>query len=1090
MKKFSVEEQPSYNLSQNRYCTRPTVGILSHGFSGDPMWAGAAQFARQRDVNLLGFAGGILRSHAGFEARGNVLFDLVNLQNVDGLIIAGILGHYIGAKKLKEFCQRYSDIPIVSLEVPLPGIPSVLLDFYHGMREVLAHLIETHGYRHIAFIRSPEESATGEERYHAYIDALAEYEIPFDPELVAPGSFFAPSGTEAVELLLDARKLHIEAIVAANDYMALDAMQALQARGVRVPEDIAVVGFDNQKETRVVTPPLTTAQLRERELGQKAVEVLLDMLEGKNVPEQVILPTKLVVRQSCGCPSLAVKQAVSEAVGEPVALASLERLSDSFAAEINTEPPGGFLSTLKELLREAGADGRNMAAWSNSLSSLRRQVLSSLESLDVLTKAEDLLHQARILIGESAEREQAHQSMQVEQEFIALREIGQALITTFDVPELMDILAQELPKIGIPACCLALYEHDSTSSEEARHFPSEFCRLMLAYNEHTRFPLEIGGKRVLSAELVPTELLSGDRRRTMIVEALYFREEQLGFFVFEEGVKNIVTRTAHLVGTPGENPLRGEISNALQGALLVQQIKAHSEEILQYRDHLEELVKKRTTELARSNARLHEEIIERRRMEHAVRVSEQQYRMLAENVMDGLVIVQNGRLILANKVFADMTGYPPEHFDMADPETIFHALDKDMIQSWFEQESPAAIPVLECRTELITKGGRTIWTEVKQTAIVWNGQPARLLTIRDITDRKLREQRLEEERARLEEENLSLKSSIRERYRFGALVGKSLAMQRVYELLVSAAPSDVNVLISGESGTGKELIARTIHQVGRRKSQAFVPVNCASIPDTLFEREFFGHHKGAFTGADRNKPGFFDRAHQGILFLDEVTELSPGAQAKLLRVLQDGEYTPLGSNSPKQADVLIVAATNKDYQQEIRQGRLRKDFFYRICVVVIDVPPLRERKDDLPLLIEYFLEHYRQKQEQVSGQVLQDLPFDQTMLPAELVEALYTYDWPGNIRELQNLLQRYLVTRNLNAVLLSLGGNPRTFTTTNTEANDFSDKLSLPELVENLEKQHIREALTQTNGHIEKAAKILGVPRSSLYRKVKQYQLY
>ena len=458
--------------------------------------------------------------------------------------------------------------------------------------------------------------------------------------------------------------------------------------------------------------------------------------------------------------------------------------------------------------------------------------------------------------------------------------------------------------------------------------------------------------------------------------------------------------------------------------------------------------------------------------------------------MDGLVIVQNGRLILANKVFADMTGYPPEHFDMAEPETIFHTLDKETMQSWFEHENPVATPVLQCRTELITKDGRRIWTELKQTAIVWDGQPARLLTIRDITDRKLREQRLEEERARLEEENLNLKSTIRERYRFGALVGKSLAMQRVYELLVSAAPSDVNVLIIGESGTGKELIARTIHQVSRRKSQAFVPVNCASIPDTLFEREFFGHHKGAFTGADRNKPGFFDRAHQGILFLDEVTELSPGAQAKLLRVLQDGEYTPLGSNSPKQADVLIVAATNKDYQQEIRQGRLRKDFFYRICVVVIDVPPLRERKDDLPLLIEYFLEQYRQKQEQVSGQIPQNLPFDQTMLPAELVEALYAYDWPGNIRELQNLLQRYLVTRNLNAVLLSLGGAPRALSSTNTMASNVSDKLSLPELVENLEKQHIREALTQTDGHIAKAAKILGVPRSSLYRKVKQYQLY
>lgn len=1080
------------NSPENPLSMRPTLGILSHGFSGDPMWTGAAQFARQRDVNLIGFAGGILGSHAGFEAQGNVLFDLVNAQNVAGLIIAGILGHSIGAKKLYEFCQRYHNIPMVSLEVPLPGIPCVSLDFYQGMREVVTHLLEVHGYRRIAFIRSPEESVTGEDRYRAYTDSLDEYDIPFDPNLVAPGTFFAPSGAEAVHLLLDTRKLHIEAIVAANDYMALDAMQALQTRGIRVPEDIAVVGFDEQKETGVVTPPLTTAQLREHELGQRAVELLLDVLEGKEVPEEVILPTKLVVRQSCGCPSFAMEQAAVRTItadNEPIEIACTDHLFDRFMAEIRNGTPGIFVATLKELLRQAGTNGRSITTWNHVISDLRRQALASLESVELLTRAEDLLHQARILIGEGAEREQAYQSMQVEQDFIALRGIGQALITTFDVPELMDILAQELPRIGIPACYLALYENDAESAKEAARFPSEWSNLVLAYNEHGRIQIEPEGRRFFSSRLVPDDMLSDDKRRTMIVEALYFREKQLGFFIFEEGVENIVTRTAHLVGTPGENPLRGEISSALQGAILVQQIQAHSEEILQYRDHLEELVKKRTAELARSNARLHDEIIERRRVEQALRVSEQQYRLLAENVMDGLVIVQNDKLILANKVFADMTGYPPEHFDMADSINIFHALDKDAMQARLERETGTRFPVSQWHTELITKDGCTLWVEIKQTRIVWDGQPALLLTIRDITDRKIRERRLEEERARLEEENLSLKSSIRERYRFGPLVGKSPAMQRVYELLASAAPSDVNVLISGESGTGKELIARTIHQVGRRKSQPFVPVNCASIPDTLFEREFFGHHKGAFTGADRNKPGLFDRAHQGILFLDEVTELSPGAQAKLLRVLQDGEYTPLGSNNPKKADVLIVAATNKEYQQEIKQDRLRKDFFYRICVVVIDVPPLRERKDDLPLLIEYFLEQYHQKHTQVHGNVSQNLPFDQTMLPAELVKSLYTYDWPGNIRELQNILQRYLVTGNLQAVLPSLGGSPRSFSHSTTESGIFSEQFNLPELIRSLEKQHIQAALTQTGGHIVKAAKILGFPRSSLYRKIKQYQL-
>jgi transcriptional regulator with PAS, ATPase and Fis domain len=361
------------------------------------------------------------------------------------------------------------------------------------------------------------------------------------------------------------------------------------------------------------------------------------------------------------------------------------------------------------------------------------------------------------------------------------------------------------------------------------------------------------------------------------------------------------------------------------------------------------------------------------------------------------------------------------------------------------------------------------------------------LTIRDITERKRREQRLEEERARLEEENLNLKSTIKDRYRFGSLVGKSRVMQRVYELLVNAAAAEVNVWLCGESGTGKELIARTLHQVSRRKTQTFVPVNCASIPETLFEREFFGHCKGAFTGADRNTPGLFDQAHQGILFLDEVTELSPGTQAKLLRVLQDGEYTPLGSTTPRQADVVIVAATNKKCQEEIAQGRLRKDFFYRLGIIEIAVSPLRDRKEDLALLIEYILEEYQKKQAQVQGSVSPDLPTDQTMLPGELVQALYAYDWPGNVRELQNVLHRYLVTRDLDTVLPLLG----TAGSFRTVAPPYAEDLppTLPEAVRTLEKRMITHMLAQTSYRIGKTAEQLGMPMRTLQYKIKKYQL-
>ncbi|PIE31433.1 hypothetical protein CSA56_18325 [candidate division KSB3 bacterium] len=532
-------------------------------------------------------------------------------------------------------------------------------------------------------------------------------------------------------------------------------------------------------------------------------------------------------------------------------------------------------------------------------------------------------------------------------------------------------------------------------------------------------------------------------------------------------------------------PLRdehGEVIGIFGISRDITTLKQTEGELARYREHLEDIVKERTTELTLSNKRLEQEITERTQAEHALRVSEQQYRLLAENVKDGIGIVQKDKLMFANHAFAAMTGYSLKQLLGTDPARLFP-----------DQASPSSV-TLEDHTEihrtarqaeLKMENMRNIWTEIEQTAIVWNSHPALLLTVRDITARKRQEQRLEQERARLESENRHLKSTIKDRYRFGPLVGKSQVMQKVYELLVNAAAAEVNVWLCGESGTGKELIAHTLHQVSRRKSQAFIAVNCASIPESLFEREFFGHQKGAFTGADRSTAGLFDRAHQGTLFLDEVTELSPGSQAKLLRVLQDGVYTPLGSIHPKTADVVIIAATNKNCREEIRQGRLRKDFFYRIGVIEISVAPLRDRKEDLSFLLEHLLEEYRQKQIRVQGSDMpSNFPIDQTMLPPEIVRAFYAYDWPGNVRELQNVLQRYLATRDPHPVLSLLGASV-------SQTVSYAENLppTLPEAVRTLEKRMITHMLGQTQNRIGKTAEQLGMPVRTLQYKIKKYQL-
>jgi PAS domain S-box-containing protein len=868
-----------------------------------------------------------------------------------------------------------------------------------------------------------------------------------------------------------------------------------------VPDDVAVAGHNdaghnNGDETRWVRAPLTTIPNPAYEMGRQGAEAVLAKIAGAAVPDTIVIPAQLIVRQSCGCLNPAVVQAGTEVVMSADELPGAEaftihreaivramvqavgttpyagdqagRLFDAFAANLNGPVQDAFLTALHQVLTTDGP----IAVWQNALSELRRHVRPHLKTDALALQAETLWHQARVIIGEMAQRFQDFQALQTAHHAQALRELEQALISTFDVQELMDTLVEGLPRVGIAQCFLSLYE------DPAR--PMEWARLMLAYDETGRVALEPIGRRFLSRRLVPDELWPLEKGFNLVAEALYFHEQQLGFILFKvDPREGVVYET-----------LRGEISSALQGALLMQRVQHHAAEIdakntelRRHQNHLQERIAERTAEITQINACLRDEIVERKRVEQVLLVNEQQYRLLAENNKDGLVIVQANRIVFVNKALAAMFSTSVDRLLQSDPRALFSDGAQCLLAGDVETEavgSPRQI-------ELVTNTGRTIWTEIAQTTIVWNTQNALLLTIRNINQSKLRELRLEAERVRLRQENLLFKSAIVDRCRFGHLIGKSAIMQQVYDLIISAASSDANVLIAGESGTGKELIARTIHQVSWRKAHPFVPVNCASIPETLFEREFFGHRKGTFTGADRDTPGLFDKAHRGTLFLDEVSELTPATQAKLLRVLQDGQYTPLGSATPKQADVLIVAATNKNCQEEIAHGRLREDFFYRIGVIELAVPPLRDRKDDLPVLIEHILEQYRQRQLKIHGKLPEDVPADHSMLPGEFIRMLYVYDWPGNVRELQNVLQRYLATRDLPTILSALGGtaHPRSI----AQREQPAARLTLSEALKALERQMIAEAWERTYHHIGKTAELLGMPRRTLQNKLIKYQL-
>ncbi|WP_456385242.1 sigma-54-dependent transcriptional regulator [Desulfolithobacter sp.] len=327
----------------------------------------------------------------------------------------------------------------------------------------------------------------------------------------------------------------------------------------------------------------------------------------------------------------------------------------------------------------------------------------------------------------------------------------------------------------------------------------------------------------------------------------------------------------------------------------------------------------------------------------------------------------------------------------------------------------------------------------------------------------------------LREENAQLRERLGEKFDFGNIIGRSSGMQRVFETLSLVAPSDATVLITGESGTGKELIAGALHQNSLRKDGPFIKVNCAALHESLLESELFGHERGAFTGAERQRKGRFEQAHRGTLFLDEIGDMSLQTQAKILRVIQEGEFERLGSSQSVKVDVRLVAATHKNLQQMVEEGTFRQDLFFRLSVVPIELPPLRERPEDIPALADYFLKKYAKKNRK-----------DIRRFHPQVLMLLGRHDWPGNIRELENTVER--------AVILCLGEQitPR----------ELSPHLLPEDMAPNLEKngrqgftlrdmerEAIKTILAQTDGNRSKTARILGIARQTLLNKIKEYGL-
>lgn len=494
-----------------------------------------------------------------------------------------------------------------------------------------------------------------------------------------------------------------------------------------------------------------------------------------------------------------------------------------------------------------------------------------------------------------------------------------------------------------------------------------------------------------------------------------------------------------------------------------------------------------------------------KRYEEAIKESEERYRVLTEQVDEGVALVQNGRFYYVNPAFCKMFNLhspaainncfvhapPVENADeisrlygskvesISNKESIIEYSDLNSVEQIDNSRSDRVHNTKVHDLHIANKAGevplarayevhsfdrsdKRLWVQACHSPITFKGSPALLSTFKDITEIKEEQMAVQHMADLLNNENRMLRSSLKERYRLGDIFGHSQAMQAVYELILKAATTDANVAVFGESGSGKELVAQAIHNYSLRKKRRFVAVNCGAIQESLFEREFFGHRKGAFSSAHADSSGYLDMADKGTLFLDEISELTVNMQAKLLRAIEGGEYRPVGSTETVSSDFRIISASNVSLTDKVASGCMRTDFFYRIQVIQIQLPPLRNRKQDIPLLVEHLLRKIDAKSE-----ILR--------VPGRIMDTLIEYDWPGNVRELRNVLQRYITLGNIE------------FLSPNQESPISlmpPKDLNLRQAVEHIENTLIRNALEQTGGNRTQAAGLLGISRRALFRKM------
>ena len=567
---------------------RPTVGLLLDSLVDayqNALYCGVLERTREADANLLCFSGGIVASGAMPRSPRNAVFDLASPRSVDAMVlVSGPLAQFVGAEGLARYCSRFRPLPAVSISVPVPAMPSVGVDDAAGTREAIDHLIRVHGRRSIAFVGGPRWNGEAELRYRAYLDALEAHGIGPAEDRILFGDFNLESGEQAILGMGQEQRRSLDAIVVANDLMALGVMQALRGLGIRVPDDVAVVGFDDLEQARFSTPPLTTVRQPFRLLGATAVDVALALLRGERVEDRTLLPTRLIARRSCGCRSqleAAVgegQRSGSDAVFDEMTAAERARVVDELAAVLDPAPTDrdrtvakdllvalarearggagsdGFLVSLEKTLRTRLDRGAETGVFHEVLAALRQFAVSRLPVGSERREAfERLFQDAHAVVGRYADMELAEHRSRAEALTRALGEVSESLLTTFDGPTLLGSLAERLPRLGIPSAYVSTYPDTAGRSEVLFAFDG-------AQPAATPNPGWFS-----TGQLIPPAFSGAASPHAFIVQPLFFKHEPFGFGLFEAGpTDGIVYET-----------LRDQLSAAIEGADLVQKVVAH-----------------------------------------------------------------------------------------------------------------------------------------------------------------------------------------------------------------------------------------------------------------------------------------------------------------------------------------------------------------------------------------------------------------------------------------------------------------------------------------------------------------------------------